>query len=172
MRFVVPTVSVTFTYTRDEYIRAMRRHYRWRLQLSRDIISGCLAIGLGLYLTRTIDIGWLGWGLVGLGVVLLMLVGYALFVMPLLIYRTQPKLKDRYTLRFAEERIEFKTDKIDSELQWSLYQSWRFDDNFYVLFYGKRDLTVVPRRALDEASDRHLRVLLTQKLGEPKSLVS
>lgn len=162
---MIPAVSATFTYTRAEYVRALRRHYQWQLQLRRDVIASCAAIAGGVYLVQSEELVWLGWLLVTLGAVFLVMVTYTLFILPQLLYGMQPKLKSRYTLQFSEAGIEFKTDNIDSELQWPLFHSWRYDKEFYVLFYGKRDLTVVPRRALDETSDRHLRALLTQQLG-------
>jgi len=146
----------------------MKRHYRRQFQVVRNSVVSLFSIGFGVYFIRTESLIWLGWLLVGMGGILIAMLGYALLILPLLIYETQLKLKDRYDLCFSEEGIQFETDKINSNLQWSLYDSWQFDDEFYILFYGKRELTVVPRRVLDETSDRYLHALLTQQLGEPK----
>lgn len=43
-------VSITFTYTRDEYILAMKRHYCATLKVGRDVIGGLLAMTTGIYL--------------------------------------------------------------------------------------------------------------------------
>ena len=163
------SVLITFTYRRDEYIQAIRRHYLLTLQLRRDIIAGLLGICLGLYLTFVIKIGWIGWLVIAVGIILLTMLAYAIFLLPLLIYQSQPKLKDEYRLSFSEGGIDFKTSQIDSKLQWSLYHSWRLDPKFYILYYGKRELTVIPRRALDVSADNWLQTLLQQQLGEPKS---
>ena len=83
--------------------------------------------------------------------------------------RSQPKLKDEYSLTFADDGIGFKTSSIDSTLQWSLYQSWLSDDDFYIMYHGKRDLSVIPRRTLSDKDDERLRQMLTEKIGPPRS---
>ncbi|NEQ55650.1 MAG: YcxB family protein [Leptolyngbya sp. SIO3F4] len=115
------------------------------------------------------QIGWIGWLVMIVGAILLAMIGYALFLLPLLVYRSQPKLKAEYSLGFSESGIDFKTNQVDSKLQWSLYQSWWSDSDFYILYYGKRDLTVIPRRVLDESAEQRLQDLLLSQLGKPKS---
>jgi hypothetical protein len=163
------SIAVTFTYKREDYIRAIRRHYMRTLQLRRDIIAGILSLLFGLYLTFIAQVSWLGWLVMIVGSILLAMIGYALCLLPMLVYRSQPKLKDEYSLHFSESGIDFKTDQIDSKLQWSLYNSWWSDADFYILYYGKRDLTVIPRGALDVFTDQRLQNLLLTQLGKPKS---
>ena len=159
-------IVTTFTFKRDEYILAMKRHFKTALHVQRDVIGGIAAIAGGLYLAFTYDSGWFAWLLVALGTVLLAMVAYAMFLLPRMIYNSQPKLKDEYRLSFADDGIGFKTDSIDSTLQWSLYQSWLSDDDFYIMYYGKRDLSVIPRRALDgDDADRRLREMLENNIG-------
>jgi hypothetical protein len=106
-------------------------------------------------------------------VVLLLLVAYALLVVPALIYRSDPKLKLEYSLLLYSDRIEFKTDNIDSTLRWQLYHSWLRDDEFYILYHGKRNVTVIPCRALNSNdSDQRFAELLRQKIGPPTRVLS
>ncbi|MEM7794572.1 MAG: YcxB family protein [Cyanobacteria bacterium P01_C01_bin.118] len=163
------TVAVIFTYKREEYMQAIRRHYLLTLKLRRDIIVGVLGICLGIYLAFIVKVGWIGWLVIVVGMLLLAIIAYAIFLLPLLIYQSQPKLKDEYKLVFSEGGIDFKTSQIDSTLQWSLYYSWRLDSDFYILYYGKRELTVIPRRVMDTSADRQLQELLLAQLGRPKS---
>ncbi|WP_144056621.1 YcxB family protein [Rhodopirellula europaea] len=162
-------VTTTFTFTRDEYILAMKRHYRSALNVGRDVVAGLLAVAGGIFLVMRSSGGWTAWALLVAGVVLLSMVAYALFVLPSIIYRSQPKLKDEYSLRFAEDGIGFKTRSIDSTLQWSIYQSWLFDNDFYIMYHGKRDLSVIPRRTLSADDDLRLRQMLTAKIGPPRN---
>lgn len=160
-------VRTTFTYTRDEYVLAMKRHYRSNLKVGRDVIGGLVAIMGGAYMVATTDSGWFGWLLLVAGTSLLAMVGYAIFLLPIMIYNSQPKLKDEYALIFSENDIGFKTNKIDAVLQWSFYHSWLSDDDFYILYHGKRDLSVIPRRVLSGGDDEGLRGLLSRKIGHP-----
>jgi len=86
-----------------------------------------------------------------------------------MIYNSQPKLKDEYCLVFSDDGIRFKTDNIDSVLQWPIYQSWISDDDYYIMYHGKRDLSVIPRRALAEGDDARLREFLTERIGPPQA---
>ena len=70
-----------------------------------------------------------------------------MLLLPHIIYSSQPKLAKEYALSFADDCIRFKTEDIDSTVQWSLYHAWLSDDQFYILYHGKRNLTVIPRRA-------------------------
>lgn len=156
---------MTFTFTRGEYIRAMRNLYVATLSIKRDVIISVLMISAGLYLVYH-DAGWFGWLLIALSVILLCLIAFAVFVLPVLIYRGQPKLKDEYRLSFSDECIQFRTVSIDSTLQWSMYQKWRYDDEFYILHHGQHDVSVLPRRALrSRADDDQLRAMLERHIG-------
>ncbi len=160
-------VTATFTITRDEYIRAMRRYYQTQLRPKRDLIGSVLSILGGMYLLQTDDMPGLAWMLVAVGVIFLLLVVYIVVLLPHLMYRYQPKLLAEYRLHFADDAIGFQTDEIDSKLKWSLYHSWLRDDEFYILYHGKRDVTVLPRRALADGADQRLAELLRHKIGPP-----
>jgi hypothetical protein len=162
-------VSTTFTYSREEYMLAMRRHYYSTLHPKYDFVGGLLAIVGGLYMALAMDIGWIAWCLVAAGCALLGMIAYAMLLLPAIIYASQPKLKNEYTLSFADDGIRFRTKGIDATLQWSLYHRWLSDDRFYIMYHGKRDLSVIPRRALaHDDSDNRLRQLLTEHLGNPQ----
>jgi len=70
----------------------------------------------------------------------------AFTVIPPLVFRREPKFRDEYSLVFSSEGIHFRTAHIDSRLQWSLYSSALVDAHSYVLYYGKRQFTAIPKR--------------------------
>ena len=160
-------INATYTYTRDEYLRALRQYYNTKLSARRDVILGIVMTAMGAYLVYSSPPNWLfGWFLIVLGVSLLLMVLYASVILPALIYRNEPKLKWEYSLTFYDDKIEFKTNGIDSTLGWQLYHSWLRDDEFYILYHGKRDLSVIPRRALaHDNSDERFAELLQSKIG-------
>jgi len=160
---MMESIEIVFTLSRDEYMRAIRRHYKSHLHTTRDLAIGIVATAVGLILV------WSGfvfaWVMVATSVVLLAAVVYALFILPALIYRSEPKLKSEYRMRFSEEDIGFQTDDMDSIIKWSLYQSWISDGDFYVMYYGKRSLSVIPRRAFhSKDEDARFADLLTRKI--------
>ena len=153
-------LEITFMFTREEYILAMRRHFKIALKARRDGIAGIIAVAFGLYFVAT-GMGWIAWVLLAAGAILLAIQAYAIFLLPRMIYNSQPKLKNEYYLAFSDAGIGFKTDGIDSTLQWSLYKSWLSDDDFYIMYHGKRELSVIPRRTLtfDDANRRFREML-------------
>ncbi|MBE9060631.1 YcxB family protein [cf. Phormidesmis sp. LEGE 11477] len=159
-------VDVTFTIRRSEYIRAIRRYYKTKLALWRDGVVSVLMLALGLYLLQSIGIPFFAWLLIILSVCLLALTIYSLLLLPQFIYRSQPKLKSEYRLRFREDAIRFQTDEIDSEVKWSFYHSWQRDQEFYLLYHGARDLSVIPRRALQSQDDERLLELLKRRISK------
>ena len=163
------SISTAFTITHDEYIRAMRRYYKTKLQVKRDLLGGVIAISCGVYLLNTIETVTLAWFSIVAGVVLVSLVIYAIYVLPRLMYRSQPKLKDEYRLEFRDDGIEFKTKEIDSNLKWSVYHSWLRDSEFYLLYHGTRDVSVIPRRSFANGDDELLKDMLSRAIGPPLS---
>ena len=160
------SVEANFTITRDEYVRAIRRHYKNKLQWKRDLVGGIVALGAGIYYLQTSTLlPALAWLFVLAGCFLLALLLYAIFLLPPMIYRSQPKLKSEYRLRFRDEGIGFQTDDIDAQLKWTMYHSWMRDAEFYLLYHGKRDVSVIPRRALKDDADKNLGELLQKHIG-------
>jgi hypothetical protein len=139
------------------------------MQPVRDSIASVLAICGGLYLYLFTTSRILPWFLIVPGLILGLLVAYAFFLLPSLIFQSQPKLKSEYHLQFGDEAILFKTDTINSTLQWSNYHSWLRDNEFYILYHGTKDITIIPRRAIDPDANQQLAALLNKKLGPPKA---
>ncbi len=160
------SVEANFTITRDEYVRAMRRYYKNKLQWKRDLVGGIVALGAGIYCLQTSTLlPALAWLLVLAGCFMLTLLMYAIFLLPHMIYRSQPKLKSEYRLRFRDEGIGFQTDDIDAQLKWTIYHSWMRNAEFYLLYQGKRDVSVIPRRAIKDDADKNLGELLRKHIG-------
>jgi hypothetical protein len=159
-------ISVSFTYSRAEYIRAMRRHYRTILHVRLDVAIAIVMIALGCYMTYSRLSAMVSlFGIVA-GAVLLVIVSYAWFMLPRQIYASQSKLMQQYDLVFSDAEISFRTAGIDSRLDWSIYQKWLADDEFYILYYGKRSLTIIPRRVFsDDSADQVFHELLVRKIG-------
>ena len=94
------------------------------------------------------------------------------FVIPRLIFRGQPRFRDEYTLIFTNEDIHFRTQNMDSRLQWSLYTHALVDARSCILYYGKRQFTVIPvrvfenaekLRAFDQMLSKHVRPIIRKK---------
>jgi len=88
-------------------------------------------------------------------------------IIPPLAFRREPKFRDDYALTFSPEGIHFRTAHIDSRLQWSLYSRALIDAHSYILYYGSRQFTVLPKRIFQSAEQQQaFEQLLTQHVSQ------
>jgi hypothetical protein len=139
-------IHLSFRYSEQDYVRAMRAHYGSRLRLKLDTAVTLATALLGVYLWRSPDSrGW-GIGLVCLSAVFVLMLITAFGVLPRLVFRREPKFRDEYSLTFSPDGILFRTSHIDSQLQWSMYSRALVDPHSVILYYGARSFTVIPKR--------------------------
>jgi hypothetical protein len=149
------SLSLSFSYQPGEYARALRRVQISKLSAVRDAVIAVSVLGLAAFLWLSNGYSWVV-GVMLVSILLFcLLLGFGVFVVPALVSRSQPKLREPYNLRFSDEGVHFRTTGIDSNLSWSLYSSWRQDSDFVYLFHGPRDVTILPRRAFSNAMMRH-----------------
>jgi len=90
----------------------------------------------------------------------------SIWVIPVLTFRRNPTLRDEYSLTFSRDGIHFRTPKIDSQLHWSLYPKALVDAHAYLLYYGTRQFTVIPKRVFESVDDqRAFEQLLTEHVA-------
>jgi len=119
----MPAVRLSFQYQPGEYALALRRVQARRLHPLRDVVAAALALALAAAWWSVAGFTvWLALLAAAAGALLLMLTA-ALFLVPALAERSNPKIRDPYDLHFSEEGIHFRTTNIDSKLAWSLYSS-------------------------------------------------
>jgi YcxB-like protein len=160
-------VHLTFRYLEDDYVRALRAHYASRLRLRLDAAVVAVVAGIGIYLWQSPTTHWLGVGCVIVSSLFALLLVAAFTVIPPLAFRREPKFRDDYSLTFSGEGIHFCTAHIDSNLQWSVYSRALIDAHSYVLYYGSRYFTVVPKRVFQSSEQQQVfEQLLTQNVSE------
>lgn len=148
------TINLSFRYLQSDFSRAMRAHYASRLRLRLDIPLVILLALAGIYYWRSADSQWIGMTLVGVAAAFGLLLVAAFTVIPLLVFRGEAKFRDEYSLTFSTEGIHFRTAHIDSELQWSMYSRALVDAHSYILYYGSRSFTVIPKRFFQNAEQQ------------------
>lgn len=91
----------------------------------------------------------------------------AFVVIPPLAFRSEVKFRDDYSLTFSQDGIHFRTAHVDSQLQWSMYSRALIDKHSYVLYYGSRQFTVIPKRVFQNAEQQQIfEQLLTQHVSK------
>jgi len=161
------TVNLSFRYFEIDYVRALRAHYASRLRLRLDIFVVVLLAGIGAYCWRWPGFHWISVGCVVVAALFALMLVAAFTVIPRFAFRREPKFHDDYSLTFSMDGIHFRTAHIDSQLQWSLYSRALIDSHSYVLYYGTRQFTVIPKRVFESAEQQQaFEQLLTQHISQ------
>jgi len=158
------TVNLSFRYVEQDYVRALRAHYASRLRLPLDLAVIVVVTTVGVYEWRSGSREFAFTLLCASGLFSLMLVA-AFAVVPRVAFHWQPKFRDEYSLSFSPQGIHFQTSHIDSELKWTLYSEALVDTYSFILYYGSRQFTVIPKRVFqDESQRQRFEQLLTQNV--------
>lgn len=158
-------IELVFRYSEEDFLRAMRAHYASRLRWRRDIAVATVVAIVGAYLWRSPTAHWLGIACVAASTSLMLILFAAFIVIPRIVFRSDPKYRDEYSLVFSDEGIHFRTTHIDSELKWGIYAHGLVDLHSYILYYGTRSFTIVPRRVFRTAEqERAFDQLLVQNV--------
>ena len=159
-------ISLSFRYAENDYVQALRAHYAHHLRLRLDIAVIVIVAGFGVYLWRSPSEHWFGLACVIASVTLAFMLIAAFVVIPPLTFRREPKFRDEYSLIFSPEGIHFRTAHIDSQLQWNLYSWALINDHSFILYYGSRHFTVIPKRVFQDSEQRQaFEQLLRQKVS-------
>jgi len=150
------SVSLLFRYEESDYVRAMRAHYSSRLRVRLDIVASIVVALLAVYFWRSPDYHWLSLVCLVASFVLVFILFAAFIVIPPFAFRSEPKFRDDYSLTFSQDGIHFRTAHIDSQLQWSMYSRALIDEHSYVLYYGSRQFTVIPKRVFQNPEQQQL----------------
>lgn len=160
-------LHLSFRYSEQDFVRAMRTHFASRLRLKLDLVVAVTAALLGIYLWRSLNLPWYGIPLLGLSALLVFLLIAAFSVIPGFVFRREAKFRDEYSLTFSLDGIHFRTAHIDSQLQWSIYSRVLVDAHSFILYYGSSSFTVIPKRVFVNAEQQEaFENLISQKIIE------
>ncbi len=160
-------IVLSFRYLESDYVGALRAHYASRLHLRLDIVVAIVLAGIGGYLWQSPATHWFGVGCVVVATVLVLMLIAAFTIIPPLVFRRETKFRDDYSLTFSSEGIHFRTAHIDSRLQWNIYSRALVDARSYVLYYGSRQFTVIPKRVFQSSEQQQaFELLLTRHISQ------
>lgn len=160
------SVNVHFKLAEDEWVAASRLYLLRQPGIILRFVSALILLVAGLLFFAAISEAIISLFFLSVGVVFFAFVLALLFFLPRQRFRNDPRHLDEFFLEFAEDGIRFQTERIESRLDWSLYNSALENERLYVLVYGKGMITVVPKRAFNaHGQETAFRNLLTRKLG-------
>jgi len=160
-------IQLCFRYSEQDYVRAMRAHFASRVRLKSDVAVALGLALLGMYTWRSLDSPWYSMAAIGAAIILLLMLLAAFTVIPVVLFRREAKFRDEYSLTFSEDGIHFQTEHINSQLQWKLYDRALIDARSFILYYGARSFTVIPKRVFQGAAQLAVfEGLLAQKIPQ------
>ena len=87
-------------------------------------------------------------------------------------YKTDDKFKNHQTLKLSNALIEYSTEKITSTIEWSFYQKYLECKNAFLLIYGKRQYSIIPKAAMTEDQLTEFRKMLQLKMGSESVMLN
>ena len=150
-------VRLSFTYTEEEYLAAIRSYF-WH---STPLQPRAIVIWVLVSAVLVVLVSLLGFSLpVWAYVILIGIAGVALFHgyvvdRPRAYFRGEPKFRDEYHMTFTDSGIEFHTQDMSAMIAWKIYSGVFENDSFYLLLYGKSipSLTIIPKRAFQSNNE-------------------
>ena len=155
---------ITYQPTQGDLVHAARtwegRHWR----VARYFVA-CVLVACGVFLIAMAG-RWWGALFALLGVLEACNLLPAAVVRAILEFRANPKFREEYQLTLTREGLRFKTASIESTLKWTHYSDFFETDKAFILVYGKRMYTVIPKRALEgDTQLSEIRQLLSTSIG-------
>jgi hypothetical protein len=132
----------------------MRSDYASRLRVRLDIFLALVLAAVRAYFWPSPSSHWFGVLAVAASAVFCVILVAAFLVIPPVAFHYQPKFRDEYSLTFSLEGIHFQTAHIDSHLEWSIYSQVLVDAHSYLLYWGSRTFTIIPKRVFQNTEQQ------------------
>jgi hypothetical protein len=158
--------ELNFTYSKQDCINAFRLHYKNILRLKLDCAAILMAVAAGSWQWMMFGPNNASYLFLGAAAFMSLMLYAAFFVLPALIYKRNEQWKRPYYLLFSDRNIHFKTDTIDSHLEWSTYSKVLHDAHSYLLYYGKSHFTIIPKRLFASTEElQQFEQMLSEKVA-------
>jgi len=141
-------VSLIFDNVVGDHLAAERLYYKSTVFAKVDRVVAVILLLVGSFSTWAAGVHW--WTLIFFPLAVLEWFNL-LSVRPLVIrrwFKHNPKFSETYHLALDRSGIHFRTKSIDSRVTWDHYTKVLEDDRLWLLVYGTRMYSVIPKRAL------------------------
>ena len=161
-----PTIGFSFDNVLADHLAAERSYYKSTVLAKVDKVVAVMLVLVGLFTTWGAGVHW--WTLIFFPLAILEWFNL-LSVRPLVIrrwFKHNPKFSETYHLALGPSGIHFRTKSIDSRLTWDHYTKVLEDDRLWLLVYGSRMYSVIPKRALKSDDEvARFRSLVAQNIA-------
>jgi hypothetical protein len=123
------------------------------------IIVGIIMIGISFILNyHFINIIL---GIIIIIIVILNISGFIDFekIVIMIQFKNNKKLKSIQKLIFTDTGIEYETQDIKSNITWNIYNKYYEGENIFILIYGKRQYSVIPKNKFENRLDDFKKII-------------
>ncbi len=163
------TVSISFDNVLDDHLAAERLYYKSTVLSKVDKVVAAILLLLGVFSILGAGVRW--WTLLFFPFAFLEWFNL-LSLRPLGIriwFKKNPKFNETYNIELDQNGIHFRTKSIDSRLTWDHYTRVLEDERLWLLVYGTRMYSVIPKRAFKSNEEvARFRRLIDKNIGAPK----
>jgi hypothetical protein len=157
-------IHFAFRYQPGEYLSGIRANQFPRYRLLTDLGISLMILIVGMATLAWSQDFWLGVIFIALSLPLPALYLLSFLITPVMMGESL-KREQEYQLTLSDAGIHFQTESIDSRIAWSLYRRATRTARFYLLYYGRNQFTVIPRRVFkDDGEAQAFEELLRRQL--------
>lgn len=141
------SITICYTPALSEQLHASRVYDDQSRFRKSDKVVACILVAFGVWLIYGGVPWW--WSAIAFAAA----VGEwfnLLSIRPLqvrVMFRANPKFHEEHELTFSDSGIHFKTNTIDSQINWDHYSKVIESPHIFLLIYGKMMYSVIPKRA-------------------------
>ena len=141
-------LEISFQLGKQEFCRAHRFHLRRTLLNVKNVIALTMAVGIASLQAQVLGpMGWVGRLFNYVWVVLLGLMVFAFYRLPVQLYRRKPELLERHEVILSREGVHIKTENSEQRLTWELLSRTAENREFFLFYFDATLPTVIPKRA-------------------------
>lgn len=147
------SITISYTPTLSDQLHAARLYDEQSLFRKSDKVVACLLVALGAWLIYTGTPLW--WSIIAFAAA----IGEwfnLLSIRPLqvrIMFRGNPKFHEENELTFTNAGIHFRTNSIDSHINWNHYSKVLESSRIFLLIYGKMMYSVIPKQAFIDSEE-------------------
>ena len=162
------SIMISYQPTQSDLIHAARAWEGQHWKALRYIVSASLILCGSVFLFYLPY--WWGALFILFGILEAFNLMPAAVIRAILEFRFNPKFREEFQITLTPESLHFLTNTVDSTLKWSIYSHVIETDKAFILVYGTRMYSVLPKRAIEsESKVAELRALLSKVIGTQES---
>jgi len=147
-------LSLVFTYTPEDVLAGYQLHFKKTLPMRMNFLVSFASVALGIFyliFTETAKVGLL---LVLLPLLLLGILGFFYYRLPLILYRHHDIYQGTLECFIDKDRVTLIHNGEVLDLDWRVYTKASYNEKTVILYYEKNRFTILPLRIISDEKEK------------------